>query len=246
MKTIRISSLLLTLILGLYFLWMPKDAEALSKAKMDLEQGHYQMALDILEQQDVDPLVLGNVYYQAGNALSNAELVDVDGQQELYAKALDTYLAGMAEEPQRIDLKYNYEYVKKQLDDQQQDSQKNDPQNQDNPSEDSDQDQQNKDNQSGDSDQDQPNKEDQQGDSEQNSQSNEGSNNNSDQSQQNQDGTHEDQGSKGQETDADPSEQLAEAMMNQVLKMLEDQEQDSLKNNQQVISRQEEGGKNDW
>lgn len=220
-------------------------------------------------------------YINSGNSsLKLADSIDDAAQkQQYYQQALETYKQGILAFPENIPLKYNYEYVKSKLGDQQNNK---DNQNQNDQNNQSNQDQQNQD-KNGQNDQ---NKQDQQnqdknGQDNQNKQDeNSGQNKESEQDKQNensgqqdnkeqnkenqqssQTGQDEEQNnaqsgdkkeekvnqknaSQAQESDSPNSEQ-EDSNIAQVLRMLERQEEDSLKNNQEIKSKAK-GDEYDW
>jgi Ca-activated chloride channel homolog len=102
----------------------------------------YAGAIETFTASKANALVLGNTYYQLGTQQSGQE------QIASYQMAVDTYFAGIVKEPQRFDLKFNYEFVKRLIDEQNQEQQSQDEQNQEQQNQDEqNQDEQNQDEQ---------------------------------------------------------------------------------------------------
>ena len=219
-------------------------------------------------------------YINSGNSsLKLAENIeDAAQKQQYYQQALETYKQGIIAFPENIPLKYNYEYVKNKLGDQQ--SNNKDDQNKDDQNNQSNQDQQNqeKDGQNDQTNQNQQNQDEngqsqdkQNENSEENKDSEQDKQNGSSEQQDNKDQNKENQqssqteqdkeqnnaqagdkeevkdqknASQAQESDSSNSEQ-EDSNIAQVLRMLERQEEDSLKNNQEIKSKAK-GDEYDW
>jgi len=197
-------------------------------------------------------LVLGNTYYQLGTQQSGQEQIDS------YQRAVDTYFAGIVKEPQRFDLKFNYEFVKQLIDEQNQDEQNQDEQNQDEQNQDEqNQDEQNQDEQNQDEqNQDEQNQDEQNQDQQNQDKQNQDEQNQDEQNQdqqnqdqQNQDEQNQDEQNQAQQNNSgNPQNALSEEeqdAINQILQALEQQEENSLKNNQEIIKQGSEDG-HDW
>lgn len=194
-------------------------------------------------------------YINSGNSsLKLAEAAeDPIQKQQLYQQALETYKEGILAHPQNVPLKYNYEYVKSKLNEmeeqnnQQQNNQDNN-ENQENNEEQND----NRDEQNDNSQQNQQNE-----DSEENSEMENSEEKNSEENQSSQDkeGTEQDNSQEEkenqeqnslQENESDsPDSEQDDINIAQILRMLEKQEQDSLKNNQEV-KRSTKEDEYDW
>ncbi len=86
----------------------------------------YEKAIEHFSQSEDNNMVLGNTYYRQGSNLQ-----DPKQQMQTYQQGLEQYLIGMKAQPGNIEMKYNYEYLKKLMDDQQKD-QDQENQNEDN------------------------------------------------------------------------------------------------------------------
>lgn len=207
-------------------------------------------------------------YLNSGNSsLKLGDSAEDENQKlQYYVQALETYKQGILQYPENIALKYNYEYVMKkvnEMQDRNNDGQQNNDQNKDNQEENQDgnnesQEEQNRDNtqneqgeqddgsqqdnQSGDSEQGQNQDDSDKQDSEASEQE---QNNEETQSEASKDEMNEEQNNSSlDQPDASSSEQDRREI-EQVLEMLEKQEEESLKNNQQVKSPGKEE-KYDW
>lgn len=226
-------------------------------ASLNLGLAYYQMknyekAGEHLSKSEDVALILGNTYYRLG---SNEK--EPTKQLELYNKSLDSYRMGIMEDSQNVELKYNYEYVKKLLDQQQQ--QQNQENNQDGKDDRENQDKQDssKDNQEGQDQEEQQNQEgqnqeeqqDQQEQQDQEGQQGQENQQNKQDQEKQQQGSDEKQeekeGQQGQASEEGEPTDEEKAAIEQVLRMLEQQEKQSLKNNQAVI-RQGKEEDNDW
>lgn len=197
-------------------------------------------------------------YINSGNSsLRLAESIDDAVQkQQFYQQALETYKQGILAFPQNVPLKYNYEYVKSKLDNQQNqnneeqdESQENKDEQENNQNEQGNNSEQNQQNE--DSSENNQNKDSEQKDSEENQQSSqEEKNDEQDKEGSQQNEAQEDADSKEQnasqmqESDSSNTDQ-SDSNIVQILKMLEKQEQESLKNNQEVKSSAKED-EYDW
>lgn len=255
MKYLRIGSLLMTCLCLLVLLIMPKEAEALDLADHYLAEEEYIEAIEALEAQNVDPLIMGNTYYKAAQSLEKTQGSDPQEINKFYEEALMRYENGMVEYPERIDLKYNYEYVQALNQANQNEDASSDKEDQQD-AESGDEGEQ-KDSQSDDKGDQQDSQSDDKGDQQDAESSNEGqqedaqSSDSSDgntapEDQMMTDDNAEQETSKSTAPTATSNMPLDEANINQILKMLEEKEQDSLKNNQQVIRGQGDGGNHDW
>ena len=161
--------------------------------------------------------------------LGNSNLKLGDSTQEpaqkkgYYQKALDAYKKGILMFPENIPLKYNYEYVRKKLDDEKQESDQDEGQADENQESDQDEGQDGK-NQESDQDEGQDDKN-------QESDRDEGQDDENQKS--DQDEGQDDEKQEGHE-DEEQAEQIDSELLEQVLRMLEEQEKESLKNNREV------------
>ncbi|NLD47261.1 MAG: tetratricopeptide repeat protein [Clostridiaceae bacterium] len=206
-------------------------------------------------------------YIKTGN--SNLKLGDSSGEdnqkRKFYEQALETYKNGIIKYPRNLDLKYNYEYVKKKLEEMKTDSENQQNNEKDNENKEENQDKEdNKENQENQENQEQKNqqpndsqaKENQQEDSNneegEESKEDQGSPQQSpSQSEQNKD-QKEGQDSQGEassmkESEASDKDKNNAALIQaqRVLEMLEQQEEESLKNNQEVKVKGK-GTEHDW
>lgn len=202
--------------------------------------GEYERAVDYFGKAAERP----NAYLQSGNAsLAMGDAAgDAAQQVPLYQQALQTYKEGILAFPEDLALKYNYEYVKQKLESLQQEQEQQQQQEQQ-------QDQQeNSQNDDGSSDDAGENGE-QDGEQEQ-QQDNEG--------QQQQEGQQEEEEQQGAGQDGDDQQDQGGAAsdgssasdpgreeLEQIMEMLERQEEDSLKGNQE-IREQDAGDAYDW
>lgn len=214
----------------------------------------YEKAIEHFSQSKDTNMARGNTYYRQGSNLQ-----DPKQQMQIYQQGLEQYLMGIKAQPGNIEIKYNYEYLKKLMDDQQKD-QDQENQNEDNKNDEQEeqneqnqnernqeqenqdeqnQNEQNQDQENQDEDQEKQNQENQ--DKENQDQQNEsqsGENQDQEKEEQNQD----QQSQSGEDNEeADKTQQAIE----QVLRMLEQQEKESLKNNQAVMNQGKEE-ENDW
>ena len=190
---------------------------------------------------------------------------DENQKQQLYQQALQAYMKGILEFPQEISLKYNYEYVKEKLQQQQQNDGNNQENNQDQQNNENQQNDENSDGQQGknqdsqdgnhdnkENNQDQSDSQDsQQGGKEDNEKENGQSGGQNNEEDKQQDGSENQQGSQvesqpGENSDGSTSDSPQNASeIEQVLRALEKQEEDSLKNNQAIRGDDKED-KYDW
>jgi Ca-activated chloride channel family protein len=196
---------------------------------------------------------------------------DVNQKRQYYQLALDTYKEGILTFPENVPLKYNYEYVKKKLEELGDDGgeNRNNEENQDENEENQDENEENQDENEENQDENEENPGDQNQDNNQRDQDNLQQQNEEEQGDdtQNQDGEQEqdsqqednlgqdkDESERGQseqeqeqdeeqnasdygsELDASDAQhgQMDDNLLQQVLRMLEKQEEESLKNNQEV------------
>lgn len=158
-----------------------------------------------------------NTYLQAGNASLALGDAAEDANQKLqqYGRALQTYKEGILAFPDNLELKYNYEYVKQKLEQQEQEQQQQEQQ-----------DGENGEGEEGGQQQEQE----QQGDQEQQEDGQGGD------GQENQDGSSQ---------DSSAASDLSREELEQIMELLERQEEDSLKRNQE-IREQDAGDAYDW
>jgi len=200
-------------------------------------------------------------YINSGNcSVKLAESTDDPVQkQQLYQQALETYKEGIIAFPQNIPLKYNYEYVKSKLDElkEQNNQQQDENENQENKD-----DQNNNKNQQGNDSQQDDNQND---NPEQNTQNRESPGDNSNDNSEQKNNEESQQFSQDKETaeqdesqkdnkeqnslsmnESDPSDSdQSDSNIAQILRMLEKQEEQSLKNNQE-IRRSTKEDEYDW
>ncbi|OPZ87481.1 MAG: 50S ribosomal protein L22 [Firmicutes bacterium ADurb.Bin419] len=192
-------------------------------------------------------------YINSGNSnlkLANAAGDDAQKQQYLL-QALETFKQGIIAFPENIPLKYNYEYVKNMLGDQQNNNEQNqenkENQEQNNQDENSEQNEQDKASQQNENSGQEDNQEQNQEKSE-NQQAEQAEQNNEQKDAQTGDQNEENNSDKNvqqaEQSDSSQSEQTDSQIAN-VLRMLEKQEEESLKNNQEV-KRSTKGDEYDW
>lgn len=218
----------------------------------------YAGALEIFETlRDVDYLLLGNSAYRI-----SAGTQEQQSKIETLEKAIDYYKQGIIKDYLNLDLKINYELALKELEalkdqqnqdnsqdnnDQQsnEDSQEND--NGDKSQENDNGDKQNNNQDSGDdqqqenqeqNEQQQGDKENKDGENQEESQQEKSQQENSENNPEQNQGK---EGDKEESTEQNPED----AMVQQVLRMLEEQEKESLKNNQSIYNG-DKGDENDW
>lgn len=220
-------------------------------------QQNYEEAIKYWEGLEGQQLNLGNAKLKLGESTKEPQQ-----KMDYLVQAKETYLAGMKIDSANIELKYNYEYVEKlikELEQQQQENQQQDQQDQDNQDKNEDQDnknnQENQENQNNQDSQDnqnnQENQQNQDGNKQEESQQDK-------QNQEQQENKNQEQGENQEQKEmeeqngtqkGDQQEQGEEArekqVINQILKMLEEQEAQSLKNNQKIKNAGKEG-KYDW
>lgn len=199
--------------------------------------GNYGEAIEYYAKTDSSP----DKYINSGN--SSLKLAEASSdplqKQQLYQQALETYKNGILAYPENIPLKYNYEYVKSKLDDNQdqnneqqdnnenQENEEDQNNNQDQQGDNSQQNQQNKDSSENNQDESSDQKDSEK--DQQSSQDNDGNEQNNSQDEENK----EQNSSQANESDSSNADQ-EDSNVAQILKMLEKQEQESLKNNQEV------------
>lgn len=200
----------------------------------------------------------GNSHLKLGDSAG-----DDNQKLQFYEQALEAYKNGIIKYPQNVDLKYNYEYVKKKLDElaKNNEEQQNNENNEENQDKDNRQDEQQEGQQDNHQDNQQENQqEDQQENQQEGSENKEGEENKEDQgspqqspsqSEQNKD-QEEDQGSQGDTSSMRDAEETDKGEDNtaliqaqRVLEMLEQQEKESLKNNQEIMKKGKET-EHDW
>ncbi|AEV66805.1 tetratricopeptide repeat protein [Acetivibrio clariflavus] len=240
----------------------PNDAKLNYNSGQALYQlAGYDEAINYYAKADNTP----DKYINSGNcSVKLAESTDDPVQKQLlYQQALETYKEGIIAFPQNIPLKYNYEYVKSKLDElkeQQNNEQQNENENQEN-----EEDKNNNQNQQGNNSQQDDNQNKQDENQEQNQQNRQSpeSNPNEDSEQKNTEKNQQpsqDKETTGQdEAQKDNKEQNSRSMdesdssdpeqndsnIAQILRMLEKQEEQSLKNNQE-IRRSTKEDEYDW
>ena len=199
---------------------------------------YYELAADNADKY----LNAGNIYYAVGNAVE-----ETDAKVQFYAKALLIYQEGIVLYPQNVPLKFNYEFVKALLDEENQseDSGEGDKQEGDEDSEQRDGEASEQDSSEQDSSEQNSNEESQgqEGEEQADTQDEEAPDLNEEENMQ-------EQGAEGEEENEDAlsaGEEEYEADMEaiqRILEILESQEEESLKNNQNVM--QGKDGKIDW
>ncbi|MCL1974572.1 MAG: hypothetical protein FWG61_00245 [Firmicutes bacterium] len=218
---------------------------ALQIAEYEKAAQYYEKAEDTIDKY----LNAGNIYYFLAKSSTDSELI-----KQSYAQALQIYRQGILLYPQNVPLKFNYEFVRALLDEENS-SENNEQNEQDEQNEEDEQDEnseqdKNEQNEQNSTEQDQSEQE----QSEEN-QSQEGSEQEQedqataeqDQNEQedaaNMQNQEEDEGEDSISSDAEENEADLEAV-ERILQLLESQEEESLKNNQSVIEGKD--GKIDW
>jgi Ca-activated chloride channel family protein len=174
-----------------------------------------------------------NKYLNAGNLLflAGESIEDNSKKQELFKKSLDTYIAGIIKYPENVPLKYNYEYVKDKMEQQEEENEQENKEKQEEKKQEEDKEGQEN--------------ESEQGDEENQEQKEDGGN--KEMTEKGEQNKKEEEAAAGKEGESQEEEQQSAAEIQSVLRMLERQEQDSLKNNQEYIEREKEtGNENDW
>ncbi|WP_432409132.1 tetratricopeptide repeat protein [Wukongibacter sp. M2B1] len=196
----------------------------------------YEKAIEYYSQSRDCSMLLGNAYYRQGSRIG-----DPTQQMQSYRQGLEQYLISIKAEPNNIEVKYNYELLKKLIDDREQNQEQQNEKQKDENSQDSqkDKNQQNQDGQNENQKQENQNKE------------NDDRNNQNSEKQKNDQkklkNEREDGQSQNNQNEAFNDEEANQNQnsIDQVLKMLEQQEKQSLKNNQTVMNKG--GGEvNDW
>ncbi|MBC7960117.1 MAG: tetratricopeptide repeat protein [Vallitaleaceae bacterium] len=219
---------------------------------VEYAMGNYEGAVEQYKLSKDCYTVLGNALYRQGSGTQ-----DPQQQMTLYQQGLEQYLLGMKAYPSDVEVKFNYEFLKKLIEDmKEQDQQNQDQQNQDDQNQDQqNQDQQNQDQQN----QDQQNQNQQNQDQQNQDQQNQNQQNQDQQNQdqQNQDQQNQDQQNQDQQTtdQKDPSsieqdnqtnqQNADDKALQQILQLLQQQEEQSLKNNQTVKNQGKEDSY-DW
>lgn len=251
-----LTGLLLTIVtLGLSLMASEEEgpSQALRSAMALYDAGDYQGAIEPLIEAQADALAIGNAYYFAGEGLE-----DGNQQMAMYQSAVEAYEAGIIEAPQRTDLKYNYAFVKDLLTKaQEQANQENQSGSEQNEEEKGDDSQEGKeenseDGQQQEGDQGQEGNEADQEASEQET-SDQGQEPSEDGEAAEEEGQSsspeasegQEEGAQGSETEDGAEEALTNQAIEQILELLEQQEADSLKNNQNMVQG-EQGNDNDW
>lgn len=249
-----LTGLLLTLAtLGIALITSEEEgpSQALRSAMALYNAGDYEGAIEPLIEAQADALAIGNAYYFAGEGLE-------DGHQQMamYQSAVEAYETGIIEAPQRTDLKYNYAFVKDLLTKaQEQANQENESGGEQGQDEKDDGAKEGKEENAGDG---------QQDEGDQGQKGNEAGQEASEQeaSDQGQAPPKDEEGAEGQPSSPEASEgqeegaqdaktgdeaqeALTDQALEQILELLEQQEADSLKNNQNVVQG-EQGNDNDW
>lgn len=276
MKKTAIISGMIMLISGVLLAINFYTASSEAQLRMGMElvaAGRYIEAIEPLKAGGANDMVIGNAYYRAGQKMSQStggerQLPDPSQSQQgldyqsAMQTALEHYEIHMHSYPEQVPVKFNYEWVLDQLNQDEQEKQEDESQeNGDDDQEKQEEDSQDQSEESGDS-QDrsdsqesedpQERGEDQESDSDaeqKENTSNEDENSDSGQknNESNEGGQTDDerQNDDTESYNGDLSVQDKEAI-EQVLQMLQQQEEESLKNNQQVLIPQGQGDKNDW
>lgn len=204
-----------------------------------MAQENWQKAIENLETAENQAMILGNAYFYL------AEGQPPQQQIESYQQALDQYKIGMVQKPESMELKYNYEWVLRLLEET---KQQQEEQNQEDQGQQENQGQQ------------EENKEDgQEPSGEEGESSSEGDQGQEDKMESGQEASESDDNQEGQSQNASddsgddqvPSEATEEVVdpdseaIQQILRVLEEQEEASLKNNQ-GLKQGEVGEGNDW
>lgn len=182
-------------------------------------------------------LNFGNSVFKLGEATS-----DANQQMEYYMQALQIYLEGITKYPQDVPLKYNFETLKKIIEElmQNQEQQGEDGESQEDSEDGESQEQQGEDSESQEQQDEDSESQEQQGE---NSESQEESGEEQSQAQESQEGNSDDEQQESYAQDEAESTTDQEAI-ERILEMLESQEETSLKNNQGVVGGKD--GKNGW
>ncbi|CAK4868623.1 unnamed protein product [Aphanomyces euteiches] len=221
---------------------------AFNEGNLQYAAGSYEKAVELYKEapEKLDKyLNSGNASFKLGEAAQEAQQ-----KLQFYQEAVKTYKLGVLKFPENVALKYNYEYVLKKLESQQQDQQNQ--QDSDKNDKGDDKKQENQDKQDG---QDQDNQKgegqkDQQGDQKDNQDGQQPSPSGQPDKQDGQQSPQAEQGdqsspSPGGESSAQAQSGLSDKELEQVMGMLEKQEEESLKNNQE-IKKQDKGEAYDW
>ncbi len=196
-------------------------------------------------------------YLKSGNSCLKLgdKMEEQTGKLKFYQQAAEAYKQGIIKFPENIDLKYNYEYVLEKLNElQNQNDQNQDNQNQHNQNQQENNENQNQESQSEENQNNENQNEDSQNKEGENKDNQEGQENKQDSKEQDSkdDNGNESQGDKSDESNNEDkkdqnSGQDKEAIeqAQRVLEMLEQQEEESLKNNQEVKDSGK-GGEHDW
>lgn len=191
--------------------------------------GNYENALTSLDKLNEGNYMLrGNCHFKIADTIET----DVSEQIKRLEEAVELYKSGIIQDANDLNIKINYELALQKLEDLKQQQEENQQQNEDQQGQDQQDGNQSKEDQNGDNQQ----EDNQQQDSGENQQGEE----NKGKEQQESANAEENQGNQSQETGT-PDEEI----INQVLKMLEEQEAESLKNNQAYRHAGEEET-NDW
>lgn len=196
--------------------------------------GEYEKAIEYYEKagDNTDKFLnAGNICFRTGDTVQ-----DINQKAQYYSQALQIYMEGITKFPQDVPLKYNYELVKEKLEELLPDMEQEN--NEQGEGGEESQEQENTENAGGDQGQESENAEASQENQEQDSDQDENSNDEQSQSQEGDDGQ---QGSYAQN---DGEEAPDQETIERILQMLEAQEEESLKNNQEVVGGNE--GKNGW
>lgn len=199
----------------------------------------YEKAIEHYTQSRDCSMELGNVYYRQGSRTS-----DLTQKIEIYRQGLEQYLIGIKADPNNIEIKYNYELLKKLIDDsEQKQNQEQQNQEQQNENQQND-DEKNQDDQNGEQKNQEQENENRQNDDRKNENSEEQQNNHQKGENEKEDG--ESPNSEREAFNNDEEADQNQKAIEQVLKMLEQQERQSLKNNQAVMDHKGEEEVNDW
>lgn len=205
----------------------------------------YEKAIEYYSQSRDCSMLLGNAYYRQGSRIG-----DPTQQMQSYRQGLEQYLISIKAEPNNIEVKYNYELLKKLIDDREQNQEQQNEKQKDENSQDKDQSQdsqkdKNQQNQDGQNEENENQKQENQ-----NKENDDRNNQNSEEQKNDQKklkNEREDGQSQNNQNEAFNDEEANQNQnsIDQVLKMLEQQEKQSLKNNQAVMNKGE-GEVNDW
>lgn len=198
--------------------------------------GDYMKAAEYYEKAGDNPekyINLGNIYFKAGDYIEGEELTQEELEQKagLYIGAAQTYMEGIEKYPRNIPLKYNYEAVMEKISEMLEEQE----QEQESESEEGD-------GEEGEGEQSESSEG--EGDESEQSEANENEEDESEQSEASEGDDDESEQSELNESGEDDEEEQDREAIERILQMLENQEEESLKNNQEM--RNGSGDANGW